>query len=53
MFTKEEIAMLKELVEIEIDEIGRLIDKADDPLDVEALEEHKEKLNIIYNKLNH
>lgn len=51
MFTKEEIFILKELVEIEINEDLKLIEKVDEA-DANELKDHIEKLKTIIKKLS-
>ena len=49
MFTVEEKGILKELIEIEIDEIDRLIETA---IDIDSLNKHRAKLKVILSKLD-
>ncbi len=51
MFNKEEILILKELVEVEIIELDKMIKDLID-IDKEELQQHKMKLNNILLKLN-
>jgi len=49
-FTNEEKYILKELVELDIFEINKLLEK-EDVTDKKSLEKHIEKLNVILKKL--
>lgn len=51
MFNKEEILILKELVEVEIGEVDKLIESSNSN-DKEELQQHKIKLNNILLNLN-
>ena len=50
MFDKEELFILKELVELEIEEVKNLIEISDSS-DKEELKAHKIKLETILNKI--